>query len=365
MANQFGLPSQSIGVVLGTRPEIIKLSHIIKLLDDAVFLVHTAQHYDVTLSELFFTDLGLPSPAAFLGVGGESRGRQIALTLDRLESVVAGHDLRALIVQGDTNSAAAGALAANANNISLTHIEAGLRSHDRQMPEEYNRIICDHLADLCCAPTELAAANLAGEGILTSRVELTGNTIVEAVGDLLPSKEERQQLLATYGVNPGGYALATFHRPENVDDPARFRLILEQLRALPLPVLYPIHPRAAASAARHGLSKLLAAISVTEPLGYRQFLALLTESALIISDSGGIAEEASIVKRPLLMVRRSTERPEVLGTFATRVEAGPAIGDEARRMLDRGWDHLQQVPSPFGDGTASVKSLEALLQRLA
>ncbi|HKX76273.1 MAG TPA: UDP-N-acetylglucosamine 2-epimerase (non-hydrolyzing) [Acidimicrobiia bacterium] len=365
MANQYGLPPGSIGVLLGTRPEIIKLAHIITLLDDAAFLVHTAQHYDPTLSEIFFADLSLPPPAAFLGVGGESRGRQIALTLERLEGVLTGHRLQALIVQGDTNSAAAGALAANTNGIFLTHIEAGLRSHDRQMPEEHNRIIADHLADLCCAPTELAVANLTGEGIPASRVTLTGNTIVEAVGSLLPAREERVELLLKYDLSPGEYVLATFHRPENVDDPARFRMILEQLAGLSRSVLYPIHPRAAASADRHRLGGLLAKLAVTEPLGYRQFLALLAEAALVVSDSGGIAEEASIVKRPLLMVRRSTERPEVLGTFATRVEAGPAIGGEARRMLELGWDHLQDIPSPFGDGSASRRSLEALLDRLA
>jgi UDP-N-acetylglucosamine 2-epimerase (non-hydrolysing) len=230
------------------------------------------------------------------------------------------------------------------------------------MPEEHNRVITDHLSDLCCAPTATAVENLASEGIAGERVALTGNTVVEAVRSLLPS--DPSEVLNRMGVESGAYVLATFHRPENVDDPERYATILNELAGLPLPVLLPLHPRSVARAESFGLGTLLEKLKVTEPIGYRDFLALEAESALMVSDSGGIAEEASVVKRPLVVVRNSTERPEVMGTFAVLVQPGPAVGDEARRLLHAGWGHLAAIPSPYGDGTASEASLQAMAARL-
>ncbi|MGH8925869.1 MAG: non-hydrolyzing UDP-N-acetylglucosamine 2-epimerase [Acidimicrobiia bacterium] len=363
MSNRYGFPPKSVAVVLGTRPEIVKLAHIIKLLEEAAFVVHTGQHYDPNLSEVFFQDLGLAAPDLFLEIGGVSRGEQIGSATSSLDRLLAEHQPRAVVVQGDTNSVTAGALAANARGIFLCHIEAGLRSRDRQMPEEHNRVITDHLSDLCCAPTETALENLASEGIFGNRVALTGNTVVEAVEGFMPS--DRGEILARMGVEPGSYVLATFHRPENVDDPERYAMILNELANLPLPVLLPLHPRSVARAESFGLGTLLEKLRVTEPIGYRDFLALEAESALMVSDSGGIAEEASVVKRPLVVVRNSTERPEVMGTFAVLIQPGPAIGDEARRWLDAGWAHLSDIPSPYGDGSASQLSLTALAESTA
>jgi UDP-N-acetylglucosamine 2-epimerase (non-hydrolysing) len=232
------------------------------------------------------------------------------------------------------------------------------------MPEEHNRVMADHLADLCCAPTEINVANLASEGIGGDRVVLTGNTVVEAVNGLLAPRHVRREVAARYGVEPGRFVLSTFHRPENVDDAERFAVILTELAALPLPVLLPLHPRSVRRADAFGLNGLLAKLMVTEPIGYLDFLALEAECALLISDSGGIAEEASVVKRPLVVVRNSTERPEVMGTFATLVRAGPQIGEAARQRLEQGWDHLASLPSPYGDGSASRKTVEALAARL-
>lgn len=362
MSNGYGFPPKSIAVVLGTRPEIIKLAHIILLLDEAAFVVHTGQHYDPNLSEVFFRDLGLPTPDLFLEIGGISRGEQIGSATTSLDRFLAEHQPRAVVVQGDTNSVAAGALAANSRGVFLCHIEAGLRSQDRKMPEEHNRVITDHLSDLCCAPTDTAVANLAAEGIAGSRVALTGNTVVEAVQGLLPTN--RGEILERYGVEAGEFVLATFHRPENVDDPDRYAVILNELAGLPLPVLLPLHPRSVARAESFGLGTLLEKLRVTEPIGYRQFLALEAECALMVSDSGGIAEEASVVKRPLVVVRNSTERPEVMGTFAVLVPPGPALGEESRRLLEAGWSHLAEVPSPYGTGSASQASLEALRNNL-
>ena len=354
---------KTIAVVLGTRPEIIKLSEIIKLLGEAAWVVHTGQHYDPNLSGSFFGELSLPEPDVFLDVGGSSRGAQIGEATKRLDALFAEQTPRAVLVQGDTNAVMAGALAANARDVQLVHIEAGLRSHDRAMPEEHNRVVADHLSDVCCAPTQINIDNLAAEGIAGDRVALTGNTVVEAVESLLPDVDARAKLCADVGVTPGEFVLSTFHRPENVDNPATYRTILEQLTELPIPVVLPLHPRSVKRADEHGLGDLLARLTVVEPIGYKDFLGLQAESALMISDSGGVQEEASIVKRPLVVVRNSTERPEVIGTFAERVLPGAGIGRAAQAIiddLDGVHERLAQLPSPYGDGTASHRSLDAI-----
>jgi UDP-N-acetylglucosamine 2-epimerase (non-hydrolysing) len=361
------LAPKSVAVVLGTRPEIIKLAHIVRMLGPACLLIHTGQHYDTNLSESFFAELSLPEPHLFLEVGGTARGNQIGEAVRRLDALFADLRPKAVMVQGDTNATMAGAVAANSRQILLCHIEAGLRSHDRSMPEEHNRVVADHLADLCCTPTEVSAHNLESEGITGERVVITGNTVVEAVTDLLPPPAERKELLKRYGVERDRFVLSTFHRPENVDDLRRFEAILLELNALPLPVLLPLHPRSFKRVEEFGLSELLAKLEVTAPIGYRPFLGLEAEAAMIISDSGGVQEEASIVKRPVVVVRNSTERPEVLGTFASRVLPGPSIGEEAGRILsDLEGIHaeLATIPSPYGDGSASRRSLEALAARL-
>lgn len=359
------LPPRSIAVVLGTRPEIIKLAPIIRQLGDAAHLVHTGQHFDSSLSEDFFAEFELPAPRFQIGVGGNSRGTQIGSVVAALDAYLADHQFRGLVVQGDTNAAAAGAIAANAREVPLIHVEAGLRSHDRRMPEEHNRVICDHLADLCLAPTELNRSNLRTEGIPDNRIVVTGNTVVEAVRWLMPDAEARAAVLEAYGVEASGYVLSTFHRPENVDDPETLGTILSELAALPLPVILPLHPRTVARVEAFGMSDVLAKLQVREPIGYRDFLALGAESALLISDSGGVQEEVSIYKRPLIVVRRSTERPEVIGTFAHRVPPGPGITSTAAPILeDVGAAHraLADLPSPYGDGTATLRSLEALAE---
>jgi UDP-N-acetylglucosamine 2-epimerase (non-hydrolysing) len=249
----------------------------------------------------------------------------------------------------------------------VVHVEAGLRSHDRAMPEEHNRVVVDHLADLCCAPTPTSAANLAAESIDGTRVVVTGNTVVEAVLDLRPDPAATATILATHGVEPDRFVLATFHRPENVDDPEVLALILSELAALPVPVVLPLHPRTAGRAADAGLDPLLEKLLVAPPVGYHEFLGLMGASALIVSDSGGVQEESSVVKRPVLVVRRSTERPEVLGTFSRLVAPGPAIAGTAREWIDdlpAVHAQLAALPSPYGDGRASeltVAAMERLL----
>jgi UDP-N-acetylglucosamine 2-epimerase (non-hydrolysing) len=358
-------PDGSIAVVLGTRPEIIKLGILIRLLGPAAQVIHTGQHYDAGLSRVFFEAFGITEPAATLGVGGESRGIQIGQAVTALSRRFAAHPPRAVVVQGDTNSAAAGALAANAAEIPLIHVEAGLRSHDRRMPEEHNRIVADHLADVCCAPTVLNRDNLLTEGIPAERIALTGNPIVEAVLELLPARETRMRLVAEHGVEPGRFILSTFHRPENVDDPVTLRIVLDVLEALPYPVVLPLHPRTAARAAAARIA-IGANVRVTEPVDYPTFLGLAAESALLVADSGGIQEEATIVKRPVVVVRRSTERPEVIGTFATLLPPGPEITRTVATIvadLERWHTRLAALPSPYGDGAASQRIAAVITDR--
>ena len=355
-----------LAVVLGTRPEIIKLATIVKLLGPAARVIHTRQHYDSNLSDVFFEQLGIPAPDLRLDVGGRSRAEQIAATISGLDPVFAAEVPDVVIVQGDTNTTLGAALAANGRNINLVHIEAGLRSFDRAMPEEHNRVLTDHLADLCCAPTDVGKSNLATEGIGGDRVVVTGNTIVEAVHALLPGESARLSLLASLGLEPSEFVLTTLHRPENVDNAEPLAAILEELSGLPLRVVLPLHPRSRRRIAEFGLDSLLDAISVIDPLGYEEFLALSAEAAFLVSDSGGIQEEASILKRPVIVVRNSTERPEVLDTFATLVEPGPKIGSTGRGWLedlDKVHARLADLPTPYGDGSASRRSIEAMTTR--
>lgn len=353
----------SIMVVLGTRPEIVKLAHITRLLAADARVVHTGQHYDPNLSGSFFEQLSMPEPEAYLEIGGLSRGQQIGNAVTALDKLFADRMPRAVIVQGDTNTVLAAALAANATDTPFVHVEAGLRSRDRRMPEEHNRVVTDHLADLLLAPTETSRSNLLAEGLPDDRIVVTGNTVVEAVQDLLPPLEERRKLVTSFNLEPGSYVLSTFHRPENVDDPQTLGTILSELAALPIPVLLPLHPRTMKRVESFGLGQILDQLHVVEPIGYREFLSLGAESAFLVSDSGGVQEEVSVYKRPVLIVRRSTERPEVIGTFAERVEPGPEIGAVALRWvddLDSLHGRLADLPSPYGDGSAAQRSVDAI-----
>jgi len=357
------LAARSIAVVLGTRPEAIKLAEIVERLGDAAWVIHTGQHYDPSLAGDVLAALGFPTPHDALDVGGSSRGQQLGIATARLDALFAERRPSAVVVQGDTNASVAGALAANAREVPLVHVEAGLRSHDRAMPEEHNRIVVDHLADLCCAPTATSVANLAAECIDAERVALTGNTVVEAVLRLVPPADRRAELLQSLGVNADAFVVATIHRPENVDHPEPLAAILEQLASLPVPVVLPLHPRTAARAVSFGLSSALERLHVVDPMAPAPFLGIAAEAALWVSDSGGLQEEASVLKRPVIVVRRSTERPEVQGTFAELVGPGPEIGVRARAWLDDRARRaaLAQLPSPYGDGSASSAIVSLIL----
>jgi UDP-N-acetylglucosamine 2-epimerase (non-hydrolysing) len=359
-----------VAFVLGTRPEIVKLAPLIRLLPGRAAVVHTGQHYDDQMSGAFFADCGLAAPDVTLSIGGLPRFAQIGRAVQELGGLFADARPAAVVVQGDTNSALAGALAANAHDVPLVHVEAGLRSRDRAMPEEHNRVLIDHIADLLCAPTPENAANLRAEGIAESRIAITGNTVVEALRATLPTPVIREKLLTEVGVEAGRYVLATIHRPENTDDPEALRAIADEFAAiadLGWPVVFPIHPRTRAALRKADIRALPNGVIACEPLGYRDFLALAAECALLVSDSGGIQEEATVLGRPLIVVRRSTERPEAMRDFATLVQPGPEIGAHAMRLLADSTaliTRLTALPSPYGDGTAAEQIKTLLLTDL-
>jgi UDP-N-acetylglucosamine 2-epimerase (non-hydrolysing) len=357
------LPRGSVAVVLGTRPEIVKLAPVIRRLGDAAFVVHTGQHFDTDMSEAFLSEYGLQEPDLRLAAGGYARAEQLSRMLHGLDVLLAGGDFVAVVVQGDTNSTLAGALAANARGVPVVHVEAGLRSYDRAMPEEHNRVLTDHLADVLCAATPGNVTNLRAEGVPVDRIRLTGNTVVESVLSQLPARSARLRLLAARGLTPDGYVLATIHRPENTDSAVALRAILSELAALQLPVVVPMHPRTAAAARRAGLTTLLDRLYVEKPLGSSVFLALAAHAAVLVSDSGGVQEECTVLKRPLVVVRQSTERPEAMTDFAVLASPGPEIGRTVETFLDGHTariTRLQQLPSPFGDDSAADRVVDSI-----
>ncbi|MGW0885396.1 non-hydrolyzing UDP-N-acetylglucosamine 2-epimerase [Streptomyces sp. NPDC002671] len=336
-------PTQSIALVHGTRPEQIKLSVLITLLGDRARVIHTGQHYDQPLTH------STTRPHLQLSQGGHPRGVQIGATTADLTRHFEHNPPRTVIVQGDTNAALAGALAANATGIPLIHIEAGLRSGDRAMPEEHNRILIDHLADYCCAATPDNVTNLWAEGIPADRILLTGNTIVEAVR--LAPRDHRAAAAAAGPLADRPFILATVHRPENTDTADRLTALLTALAHLHLPVLLPLHPRTRARIDEFGLQRLLTPLTVTSPTTYPAFLALAERAAFLISDSGGIQEEAAVLGIRLIVLRRSTERPEALSDHCVLAH------DLARlpRLATTLTHGSQPGTSIFGDGRASAR----------
>ncbi len=312
---------------------------------------------------MFFAAAQLPAPETLSGICGEPRHVQIGRMVEQFGALFTRRRPAVVVVQGDTNTASAAAQAGNCAGVPVVHVEAGLRSFDRGMPEEMNRCVVGVLADLHCAPTEHAAANLRAEGVPASRIVLTGNTIVEATLRMVPDDATSRAIAADAGVEPGRYVLATIHRPENTDDPQRLQTILDELSKLGLPVLLPLHPRTRLAAQRHGLTVELERLRLISPADHQTFLGLARHARLIVSDSGGVQEECTVLKRPLIVVRNSTERPESIDAgFAHLVQPGPQIGDLGRQLIgDEGLsERLAGIPCPFGDGTASGRIAERL-----
>jgi UDP-N-acetylglucosamine 2-epimerase (non-hydrolysing) len=354
-------------IVLGTRPEIIKCSPLIRLFereDVPYSVIHTGQHYSYEMDRIFFEELSLPEPAYALDAGSGSHGRQTAKILAGVERILLSNTPSAVLVQGDTNTVLAGALAAVKLHIPVAHIEAGLRSFDRKMPEEINRVVTDHISTYLFAPTNLAERNLISEGIDPVTIHVSGNTIVDAVFQNLDiSRERTDPVTRIAGLKKGRFILATAHRAENVDVKENLRGILEGLKRLGdetgLPVVFPVHPRTRKMIDLFALE--CDGLFTMPPLGYLEFLRLEASSCLVLTDSGGVQEEACILGVPCVTLRENTERPETIDAGAN-VLAGTdplRIVREGLAMIGRRGDWK----NPFGDGHAADRILEVLLER--
>ena len=351
-----------ITFVLGTRPEIIKLAPLIRCCnrrDIPYSILHTGQHYSDELDAVFFDQLELPAPDYNLEVGSGRHGQQTAAMLSGIEEIILEDEPAVVLVQGDTNSVLAGALALSKLDIPVGHIEAGLRSFDRDMPEETNRVVADHVGDYLFAPTEHSQENLQDEGIDDERIFVTGNTIVDAVHQHRDLAAEKSTILEDLALQTTDFGLLTAHRAENVDDPERFETLLEGIGRVAathnLELIYPIHPRAQDRLDEFDLT-VPDKIRIVDPQDYLDFLQLEANAELVLTDSGGVQEEACILGVPCVTLRDSTERPETLDVGANRL-AGVAPDDiiaSANHMLST----TPNWTNPFGDGRTSERILD-------
>ncbi len=361
-----------IHCIVGARPNFVKIAPILKALGAhpgfAPRLIHTGQHYDVELSRAFFEDLSIPEPDRYLGVGSASHAVQTARILERYEEVLLAERPALTIVVGDVNSTLACSLVAVKLGTPVAHVEAGLRSFDRTMPEELNRLLTDQLADHLFITCRDAQDNLLREGIAVEKIHFVGNVMIDALLSSLPLAAQREAP-AHHGLTPRGYALATIHRPSNVDERDGLERIIAILRGVAheLPLLFPIHPRTEARARALGLFESLAAapgLRLTPPLRYLDFQDLLRQARLVLTDSGGIQEETTVLGVPCLTLRGNTERPITIREGTNRLvgTVPEAVLAAAREVLARPLpEHAPRIE--LWDGRAAER-IAATLARL-
>jgi len=345
--------------VVGARPQFVKLAPIAKAAAAAGVehvIVHTGQHYDPMLSDVFFEDLGIPAPDVHLGVGSGSHGVQTGAMLGAMDAVFDEHDPDWVLVYGDTNSTLAAAVSAVKLHYPLAHLEAGLRSFNRRMPEEHNRVLTDHAADLCLAPTEVAMGHLANEG-LAERSVLVGDVMTDVLFQVRDAVAgSASSLTEELGLEPGGFFVATIHRAENTDDPARLAEIASALGSLDAPVVLLAHPRVVAKAAAHGIELTQGSLIAHAPLAYPELIAAVLASRGVVTDSGGLQKEAFLLGVPCTTVRPETEWVEtvelgwnVLANTAEEIAA--AVQRPAPQATDA---------APYGDGRAAERVIAEL-----
>ncbi|MEZ4393391.1 MAG: UDP-N-acetylglucosamine 2-epimerase (non-hydrolyzing) [Polyangiales bacterium] len=360
--------------VAGARPNFMKVAPMLRAARGAPFasrLVHTGQHYDAAMSGVFFEELGIPAPDAHLNVGSGTHGAQTARVLEGFEAwlLERGGAVRGVVVVGDVNSTMACTLAAAKLGVPVAHVEAGLRSFDRAMPEEINRMVTDSIADLLLPSEPAGVENLAREGVAASRVEFVGNTMIDTLAHQLPHARSLG-VPASLGLSPGGYALVTLHRPSNVDAPARLAELVALLDRVSqrAPVVFPAHPRTRARLESAGLLDALRAsgrVRLLEPLAYRQNLGLMADARLVLTDSGGIQEETTYLGVPCLTLRGNTERP-------VTVERGTntLVGDDlalAERLVNEVLEGRYKAGGAIEgwDGRAAERVIKVLTERWA
>ena len=358
--------------VVGARPNFMKVAPILAALRARggvrQTLVHTGQHYDVKMSDVFFQDLGMPAPDVHLGAGSGSHAQQTAKVMLAIEPVLERERPDVVVVAGDVNSTLAVALVARKLGLGVAHVEAGLRSRDWSMPEEINRVLTDRLATLLFTPSRDGDRNLLAEGIDPAAIHFVGNVMIDSLRAALPRARERGAL-GQRGLSPKGYALATLHRPSNVDDPEALGRVLAALAAVAqrLPVLFPVHPRTqariAAGPALQAQVQEAKGLLLCDPLGYLDFLALMDGARLVLTDSGGIQEETTALGVPCLTLRENTERPVTIEVGTNRLVGGdPArIVPAAIEILD-GPQEAGGIPELW-DGHAAGRIADVLLRQ--
>ena len=361
-----------IAVIIGTRPEMIKMWSIIRLLQERginYLLIHTGQHYSANMKDVFFHSLHLPKPHYNLNVGSDTQGRQIALMLRRIGEMLAKEKPELVMIQGDTNTVLAGALAASKLalklDIKVAHVEAGLRSFDCTMPEETGRIIADHASDYLFAPTNIQKQNLLYEGVSPEKIYVVGNSIADAVKEHL-HLIQGGEYLHKHSLQKQNYFLVTMHRVENTDNCDKLKQLLDSLGKVyeqyKLPLFYPVHPRMKKRIKEFNLP-LPPGLTLTDPLDYLEFLQLLHNAKAVLTDSGGVQEEASILRVPCITLRNNTERPETV-QIGANIVAGTkplSILQAIELMLSRKreWNH------PFGEGDTGKKIMDVIQKDFA
>jgi len=361
-----------VDLVAGARPNFMKVAAVHRALSAAsgaleIRIVHTGQHYDAEMNDVFFEQLGIPPPGVHLEVGSGPQGAQTAWILERYEAAILGARPRATVVFGDVNSTLASALAAVKLGVDVVHVEAGLRSFDRTMPEEINRLVTDALSSLLLVSEPSGVANLAREGIRGSSVRLVGNVMIDT---LRREAEAAARLEVGRGMGLSEYGLVTLHRPANVDEPAVLERLIRLLVELStvLPLVFPMHPRTRESVRRAGLEGLLfsgaSTFKVVEPLPYRENLSLMSSARLVLTDSGGMQEETTVLGVPCITLRDTTERPITVERGTSRLVGNDVekIRAAFRDALSGSWPRGETIP--LWDGAAAPRVASAFLEWL-
>ena len=356
--------SPPVLAVVGARPNFVKMAPVLEGLasrEVAVRLVHTGQHYDRVLSDGFIERLGMRPPDANLGVGSGTHAEQTAAAMEGVERDLLSHPADLVLVAGDVNSTMAAALAATKLQVSVAHVESGLRSRDWTMPEEINRVVTDRVADVLLCTSADAVDNLAAEGITGDGVKLVGNTMIDSLHRILAGID-REEALGKHGVERRGFALVTLHRPSVVDDDARLGAVIEVLGGVGerLPILFPAHPRTLDRLSKAGI-EAPPGVRLMEPLDYDHFIALEAEARLVITDSGGVQEETSVLGVPCVTYRTTTERPITIELGTNRL-----VGVDPRALAAACAEELDAEPPadppqiPLWDGHAGERAAEAI-----
>lgn len=363
------MKSVKVATIVGARPQFIKAAVVSQALRATPgvqeVLIHTGQHYDEEMSERFFEELDLPGPDYHLGIGSGTHGAQTGRMLEAIEKVLLSLRPEGVLVYGDTNSTLAGALAAVKLQIPLAHVEAGMRSFNRRMPEEINRVLTDHAADILFASTRRAVQNLRQEGIPKERIHLVGDVMYDAALYYAARAEQKSEVFQQLGLVPKSYILATIHRAENTDNPTRLRAIFEGLAAVSyqiMPVLLPLHPRTRLALTREKIA-VGQQLRLVEPVGYLEMLLLEKNANLIVTDSGGVQKEAFFYEVPCVTLREETEWVELVELGWNRL-VPPASAEQVVQGIRAALEQRGSPSQPYGDGKAAQKIATILSESL-